>query len=84
MEHHHATMLIGKPSISIRAIYTMAMLNNQSVILATSGQQAAPQSCDCGGTASGGDGGAGPTCSCHGSPQKKVRLMDISPYIMYI
>jgi len=24
-------LLIGKPSISIRAIYTMAMLNNQMV-----------------------------------------------------
>jgi hypothetical protein len=30
MENHHA-LKNGKPSISIRAIYTMAMLNNQMV-----------------------------------------------------
>ena len=31
MENHHAIAVIGKASISIRAIYTMAMLNNQRV-----------------------------------------------------
>ena len=32
MENHHA-IKNGKPSISIRAIYTMAMLNNQRVTI---------------------------------------------------
>ena len=31
MENHHAITTVGKASISIRAIYTMAMLNNQRV-----------------------------------------------------
>ena len=69
----------------------MAMLNNQRVILATSGQQAAPQSCDCGGTASGFDSfdhitgmGVQARHVVAMGPKKTVRLMDISPYIICI